>query len=199
MAGHRLAGVTDPGGGPEQHRQFEFFRELVSRDHQFFGLAGTGRIQDRDFAEHGEKPAVLFGLGAVRSGVIGDDDQKAAFNSEIGGAQKGIGGDIQSHLLHGDSGALAGIAVPQGDFVGHLFVEGPFGVELDAGFPGKSHHGTKNFGGGGAGVGSGQGAAGLDEAPGNGFVAHEDGGGAGRGFRFGMVVFHINLISYGSN
>ena len=166
--------MADPGGGAQHHRQFVFLGYFIPLAHHLLGFPGAAGVQHRHLGEHGEKAGILLRLGAVGPGVVGGDDQEAALDPQIGGAQKGVRGHVEAHLLHGDRSAAAAVAVGQGRFKSHLFVHRPLGVEGGAGLLGKGHHGLQDLRGRGAGVGGGQGAAALDEPPAQGLVAHEE-------------------------
>ena len=139
-AGDVLPGVAHPGGGPHHDRQLKALREFQGLGHHVLGLPGAGRVQHRHLGEHGEEAAVLLGLGAVGAGVVGGDHHQAAFDPQVGGAHKGVRGDVEPHLLHGDRRAPAAHGVGQGHFKGHLLVHRPLGVELGPGLFGEGDH-----------------------------------------------------------
>ena len=168
-----LPGVTDARRRPEHHRDLVRLRQLEGQPDHFLGLARAGRIQDRDLGEHGEEPAVLLGLRAVGARVIGRDEQQPTLDAQIGRPHEGVRGHIQPHLLHGNRGALAGVAGGEGDLVGDLLVHRPLDVHAVRGLSRIRRHGFQDLRGRGPGVRGGDGAPALHDPAPDGLVSHQ--------------------------
>ncbi len=68
------------------------------------GLLGIGRLEHGHAGGYGVAAVVLFVLAGGHARIIGGDDDQRARRAGIGGGEEGIGGDVQSDVLHGDQG-----------------------------------------------------------------------------------------------
>ena len=114
--------------------------------HHVLRLLRTRGIEHGDFREQREQTRVLLGLRRVQSRIIGDDQDQAAHDTDIGRGKRRISRDIEAYLLHRDRGALARIGGCKSSLQGHLFVGGPLGIELESKLFLELDHGRQYFG-----------------------------------------------------
>ncbi len=172
--GRILTGMADPGGGPDHHRNPEGLGQFIGQPRHFQGLGGGGRVEHRDLGHHGHEAAVLFRLGGMGAGVVGADDDEAALGSHIGRAHEGVRGHVEPHLLHGDGGPEPGYGPGIGDFKGHLFVDRPLDVHLQAFRRLQGRHRGEDLRRRRAGIGGRHSASVLHQSPGQGGVAQQE-------------------------
>ena len=84
LAGDILAGMADARGRSHHDGDLVPLREIEGLFNHFLGLAGGGGVEDGDLGEMGEETAVLFCLGTIGAGIIGRNDDKAPFDTEVG-------------------------------------------------------------------------------------------------------------------
>ena len=134
------------------------------------GFLRIGRLEERAAGEPGEGAVVLLVLGGVHGGVVRRHEDESANRADAREGHERVHGHVQADVLHGDDGAGARQRGADGDFQGDFFVDGPLGLDFAAEFG----DGFEDFGGGGAGVGGGDGTAGMPSGPGDGFVGGEE-------------------------
>ena len=66
-------------------------------------------FKDRDQCKFSVDPGVLFILRRMHGWVVGRDDDHPAVRTGYGGIDKGVGGHIETDVLHANHGPLTGI------------------------------------------------------------------------------------------
>ena len=163
---HNALGVGNTGTHFQQHRRVEPLGKVIGQFGKGQRFGGVGRLQHGDFGCLGIVAGILLVLGAVHARVVGHDDDHTGVDAGVGNGKQGVGGHIETHMLHAAKAAVTGQGRAEGRFHGHLFIGGPFGVNLRV-----LGGGLGNLRAGGAGVAGDEAASGLVEAAGNGFVA----------------------------
>jgi len=64
--------------------------------------------------------------------IIGCDDDQSAVGPGDSSIDKRVSGDIETNMLEGDHGPLAGKGNAQGFFCSYLFIDTPFGYKIFA-------------------------------------------------------------------
>lgn len=90
----------------------------------------VGRLQHGDVRRAGDHAAVLFILAGMHIGIVRRHDHHPRVHARIGRGIQGIGRHIDAHMLHAAHGARARHGRAEGRFHSHLFVGGPFAVDL---------------------------------------------------------------------
>ncbi len=98
----------------------------------------VGGFQYRDFCETRVVAIVLFVLGAVHPGIVGRDHHEAALDADVGCGHQGIGGHVQSHVLHGHQCAATGEGSSYAHLQGYLLVHRPLYAGIRVVGPGQS-------------------------------------------------------------
>ncbi len=127
---HQSLGMGQSGSGTHHHRSIIFLTQFKGHFHIFLGLSAVPRLQHRNHGRPGHHPAVLLILGTVHPRVVGGYYHQAAAHTGIGRRKKRIRRHIHSHMLHAAHGADAGNGGTDGHLGGHLFVGGPFRINL---------------------------------------------------------------------
>ena len=93
--------VSDTGAHPEKYGGIIFFGKLKRCFGKAEGFIGISRFQHRDLGCDGMMPGILFVLGRMHSGIIGDSDHKTCIDTGIGHCVQRIRRDIQTDMFHG--------------------------------------------------------------------------------------------------
>ena len=123
------AAVRDPRRGAQQHRRVELLRQREGLGDEVVGLLAVGRLEHRDLGELGVVAVVLLVLRGVHAGVVGADDDQAGVDAGERERHEGVGGHVETHVLHGHDGAHAGERSAHGGLEGDLLVDAPLGVD----------------------------------------------------------------------
>ncbi len=169
--GHRPAGVVHPGGGAQQHRHAQLFRQAEGRLRHLLGLPGTVRFQHGQRRQLGVIAVVLLVLAGEERRVVGADDDHAALDPDVGQGHEGVGGHVQAHVLHGGEHPPAAGRGAGRHLQGYLLVDRVF--EGQVRLPGDFVAPVADFRGRGAGVGGDQGHPRLQGAPDDGLIAQQ--------------------------
>ena len=117
--------MTDPGGGPEDHRKTELLGEGEGVPHHIVRLLDRCRVEAGEPGKVRVAPGVLLVLGTVRKGVVCGEDDKPAGHPGVCARHQGIGRHVQPDVLHGaecpEAAPCSGERVLEGD----LLVCGP--------------------------------------------------------------------------
>ena len=76
--------MTDPGGWTDHDRYLIFLGQLKGSPDHVLGFLRAHRVENGDLRKMRKESAVLFRLRAVRSGIVGDDENQAALYAEVG-------------------------------------------------------------------------------------------------------------------
>ena len=163
---HNALGVGDAGAHTHQDRGVVFLRELEGPLGKVQGFLGVRGLQHGDLGGHGVVAGILLVLGGEHARVIGHADDQASLHPLVGNGEEGVCRHVQAHMLHAAGRPLAAHRRPVGNLQGHLFVGGPFAVDLRVlgGF-------LRDLRAGGAGVAGDHAAPGLIQSAGNRLVA----------------------------
>src|SRR5690606_26114942 len=123
------AAMGDPRGGSKDNRNLEFVRKLKSKLCQIIRFQRGCRVKDRNICKVPENPRILFGLGGMRPGIVGNEQDKGSFYPDIAQAHEGVGCDIQSYLLHCHKRLCSRISSPYSRFKCNLFIAGPLNID----------------------------------------------------------------------
>ena len=134
------------------------------------GLLRVGGLERDRAGELLQHAVVLLVLRGVHAGVVRRDDDEAAVRPLERVGHQRVHRDVEADVLHAHEGAAAGDRGADADLHRDLLVDGPLAVYF-ALEPGDV---LENLGGGGAGVGGGDVAAGRVGGPGDGLVAGEE-------------------------
>jgi hypothetical protein len=119
----------------------------------------------------------------VHAGIVGADHDQPAVRPGDGRIHERVGGDVETDVLEGDHGPLAGERDAKGLLVGRFLVDRPDGRELPAAFGGPDQV-FQDLRGWRPGIGVGGREPGVDGAQGDGFVAEKN------------LVFHVALLLF---
>ena len=169
--GHRPPGVVHPGGGAQQHRQPQLFREGKGRQGHLLGLPGAVRLQHGEAGHFGVIAIVLFVLAGKEGRIVGADDDHAALDPHVSQGHEGVGGHVEAHVLHGGEHSPAAGRGPGGHLQGHLLIDRIF--EAQVGLARDLVAPVADFRGRGAGIGGDQGHPGLQGAADDGLIAQK--------------------------
>ena len=153
-------------GDAQDGRNLVLFAELEGGEGHVVGFLGVGGLQEEAAGELGEGAVVLLVLRGVHARVVRRDDDEAADGADVREGHQRIHRHVEADVLHRGEGADAREGGADDDFHGDLFVDGPFAVDFALVAADVLH----DLGGGGAGVGGGDGAAGAPSGAGDGFV-----------------------------
>ena len=121
--------VADSGGGAEQHGGMVFFGVGKRLADHVICFLHAGGVEAGELGIHGKGARILLGLRGNGAGVVGNEDDHAALDADIGEAHERIGGNIQTDLLHGDHCACTAVGSAGAELQRGFFVDGPFGVK----------------------------------------------------------------------
>jgi hypothetical protein len=154
------------------HRKCEFLGQIEGSARHIVGFLLVGGFQTGNHGEVGEIAAVLFVLTGVHSRIVGYGQNQAAFDIQECGVHKGIGGYVESDMLHRHQRAAAAEGSAQRFFESCLFIGAPTGLG-SAVFIGRRRDEQifHDFGRRGAGIAVCGADAGMQGAEGDGLVA----------------------------
>ena len=137
------------------------------------GFLLVGRLQAGNLGKAGVVARILFILGGVHRGVVGNQVDQTAVGAGHRRVGEGVGGHVQTYVLHAHQGPSASVGYPDGFFHRGLFVGAPSAV--DAFFLGQLGvlDVLGDFRAGSPWVGVDPGDAGVQSALGNGFIAQK--------------------------
>ena len=121
-------GVGKAGGSADDDRRVEFLADLIGIFHEILGFLGIRGLKAGNHSCAADAAGVLFVLGAVETGVIGDDKDKTAVRSDIGDRVDRICSHVQADHLHAGQGTDACEGSADGDFRGNLLIGSPLSV-----------------------------------------------------------------------
>ena len=114
---------------------------------------------------------ILLVLGGMHARIVRHGADHAGVHADVRSRIQRIGRHVEADVLHGTEAAGAAGGRAERHLKGHLFIGGPFAINvvaiLDDVF--------RDFGAGSAGIGGHDGDAGLIQPAGNGFVAQHEG------------------------
>ena len=163
-------GVCNAGAHAQQNGGVKFLGESKSGHSHLACLGGVGGLQHGHLGGDGVVAGILLVLRGVHTGIVGHAQYKTAVDAGVGHGVKGVGGHVQTNVLHGASRARACERCTEGDLKGDLLVGCPFAPQVGAIaaiFGGK----FGDFGGGRSGVAGNEAATCLVQTAGNGLVA----------------------------
>ena len=95
-------GVGKPGGGAQNYRGIETLADGAGLANKILRFLTVGRLQQGDRSKACIDAVVLFVLRAVHTWIVRADDDQSRPHAGVGHAHQGVGGHVDSHVLHCD-------------------------------------------------------------------------------------------------
>ena len=166
------AGMVDPGGGPEDHRQIQLLGDAVRLGDHVLRLGRRGGLYHGEQGQMRIKPVVLLVLGAVGGRVVCGEDEHACRDPGVGQGHHRIRGHVEAHMLHEYERTDSGRCSRRRDLGGDLLVVRE--LEVHPGIRTVLLQEIPDLRGGRAGIGGGESDTSLEEAPYDGLVAEQE-------------------------
>ena len=123
------AGVRHTGGYSEEDRRMQFFGKVERIADHVVGFLLIGRFQAGNLGKAGVIARILFVLGGVHRGVVGNQIDQTAVGTSHRRVGEGVGGHVQTYVLHAHQGSAPGVGNADGFFHRGLFVGAPGAVD----------------------------------------------------------------------
>ena len=110
-------------------------------------LRAVGGLEYRHAGERAPVARILFVLGRVHTGIVGNEKHSAASDAGVCEGEQWVSGHVDSDVLHGDERSCTGHARAGGDLESDLLVGGPLSADA-----GKLREGLQGLSGWRAGI-----------------------------------------------
>jgi len=166
------AGVGQARHAADHDDIADLLGEVESPRHDVLGLLEIPRLQKRDLQKAGKQAGFPLVDAGQCAGVVAGDEEHAPPRPGAGQVQQEVGGHVDAVLLHDAHGAQPGEGGRRGHFRGHFLVGRPLDIEVAfLRHPGEALDDLRRRG---AGISGGHVDAGLQGAPDNRLVSHEE-------------------------
>ena len=165
---HDALGVGDAGGHTDHKQRIKLLGEGKGCLGHSVGFTGIRGLQHRKLGGDGVVAGILLVLGGMHSGIVGGAEHHTGVHARIGHGEHGIGGHVQTYVLHGTDGSLSAKGRAEGHLGGYFFVGRPLGINVTVG--GEI---LGDLRGGGAGITGNNADAALIEAAGQRLVSDQ--------------------------
>ena len=166
---HDALGMGHPGTHLQEGGGIEPLGKLVGQLSECERLRAVRRLQHGELGRLRVMAGILLVLGAVHARVVRHADDHPGVHAGVGDGKQRVCRHVEPHVLHAAEAPLARERGAESRLHGHLFVRGPFGIDLRI-----LCGGFADLRAGRARIAGEHGTARLIQAPGNRFIAKHE-------------------------
>ncbi len=120
--------MGNTGGKPEKNRGFKLLGKLICQFGVREAFTAVCRFQHGNFGGYGVMPGILFVLGRMHAGIVGNGNDYASVDAYVRGNKQRVSSHVESYMLHAAKASCTRQRRTQGAFQRDLFIGCPFGV-----------------------------------------------------------------------